>query len=115
MSIAAGRGVRRKKKKQQQPRLNRDQLITGGSSDKIAASWYEWLMSSLMYVMARLLSIISFGYLQLPIDDDVPTQSLTQQNISSKRNKKRSTLEGYYDNIAVVGLDCEMVGGGRMV
>eukprot|EP00986_Skeletonema_menzelii_P019915 scaffold29570_cov154-Skeletonema_menzelii.AAC.1 len=114
MSIA-GRGVRRKIKKQQQPRLNRDQLITGGESDKMAASWYyAWLTSSFMYLMARLLSIISFGYLQRP--DDVPAQSSSQQeqrNVSSRRNKKRPNLEGYYDNIAVVGLDCEMVGGGR--
>ena len=113
MSIA-GRGVRRKEKKQKQPRLNRDQLITGGESDKMGTSWYTWLMSSFMYVMARLLSIMSFGYLQLL--DDASTQSSSQseqRNVSSGRNKKRTTLEGYYDNIAVVGLDCEMVGGGR--
>jgi len=117
MSIA-GRGVRRNRKKKQ-PRLNRDQLITGGESDKAAASWYEWLMSSFfMHMMARLLSIISFGYLQLL--DDVSTSSNNTQSSSqqkqtnsSRRNKKRANLEGYYDNIAVVGLDCEMVGGGR--
>ncbi len=116
MSIA-GRGVRRenKKKRWQQPRLNRDQLIVGDeSSDKEAESWYGWLMSSFMYVMARVLSIISFGYLQLL--DDISTQSSTRQKeqiISKERNKNRTSLEGYYDNIAVVGLDCEMVGGGR--
>ena len=116
MSIA-GRGVRRNKKKKQ-PRLNRDQLITGGESDKAAASWYEWLMSSFVHMMARLLSIITFGYLQLLDDASTSsntTQSSTQQNErnSSRRNKKRANLEGYYNNIAVVGLDCEMVGGGR--
>lgn len=115
MSIA-GRGVRRdnKKNKKRRSRLNRDQLIAGGDNDTKAAPWYEWLMSSFVYVMARVLSVISFGYLQLL--DDVTTQSSTQQkqrNKSSEKSKKRTSLEGYYDNIAVVGLDCEMVGGGR--
>ena len=36
MSIA-GRGVRRNNRKKKQPRLNRDQLITGGESDMKAA------------------------------------------------------------------------------
>jgi len=119
MSIAGRGGVRRNNRKKKQPRLNRDQLITGGESDKAAASWYEWLMSSFfMHMMARLLSIISFGYLQLLDDASTTntTQSSSQQqqrNTGSRRNKKRANLEGYYDNIAVVGLDCEMVGGGR--
>jgi len=108
MSIA-GRGVQRKKKQKQQ--MNRDQLITGGHA---AATWHERLMSScIVQVMAHVLSIISFGYLQLLSDINTSNATQEKQSKKSRKHNKRTNLEEYYDNIAVVGLDCEMVGGGR--
>ena len=108
----AGHGRRRKKKKKQS-RLNRDELITGIACDEADSSWYNgWLKSSLIYLMARFMSLVSFGHFQPFEAINTSTKSVAQDN-QQRSNNKRSNLKGYYDEVAVVGVDCEMVGGGR--
>ncbi|KAL7452031.1 hypothetical protein ACHAWC_003771 [Mediolabrus comicus] len=140
MSIS-GRGVRRKQHKtsskkgqyhQQKTRrfrMNREDLITGHNKNlwyHQTSSWYEKLRSFFVNILSCLLTI-TFGYWK-PLENEnnasrsTSSSSYTQSSSSSMNNTsttKRSnnnnkTLpQGYYDNITVVGLDCEMVGGGK--
>jgi hypothetical protein len=116
MSIS-GYGVRRKTKKtkQLQQRINREQiLLIRGECNHAASSRYERLRAFFMQMTA-----VSLGSLKLRdvnASSDTTTEPSQDKHRQPKRNnkkKERTILEGYYDNFQVVGLDCEMVGGGR--
>mmetsp|Transcript_44545 Transcript_44545/g.94802 ORF Transcript_44545/g.94802 Transcript_44545/m.94802 type:complete len:692 (+) Transcript_44545:101-2176(+) len=76
--------------------------------------WYHKLVSSLQNIISHAMLIVSFGYIRSK--SDIPPEqrkSVPQLQDPSQNFKTIHNVEEYFDEITVVGLDCEMVGGGR--
>lgn len=78
-------------------------------------SWLCWLMSSLARIVSHAAALLSFGRPRsareiAPKEEAPPSR---QQHGTSQNDEESKSAEHYYGDAAVVGLDCEMVGGGR--
>eukprot|EP00571_Detonula_confervacea_P005909 CAMPEP_0172332020 /NCGR_PEP_ID=MMETSP1058-20130122/62224_1 /TAXON_ID=83371 /ORGANISM="Detonula confervacea, Strain CCMP 353" /LENGTH=661 /DNA_ID=CAMNT_0013049297 /DNA_START=36 /DNA_END=2018 /DNA_ORIENTATION=+ len=109
MSIS-GRGNKNRQKHQGKKHSVRQgpQHRDGSSNGKYWLNCDEFV-SALKQFIAHVMSSISFGYFQSNID--VPSKERTFSSLIKPRSQ--NSMENYYDDATVVGLDCEMVGGGK--
>ena len=136
----AGRGNQKKKKGRGQKSHGGKGVSSGqdsASSDgcnshKSSSTMLCRLVFALKQFISCVIYFISFGYFHSSSNDidDEPYSSSNKQRVSTKTNtvskiqpltssqttsssSSTTTSNNYYDEVTVVGLDCEMVGGGR--
>jgi len=126
MTIA---GVNTNKQKPTRQAINaRRRQIVGADGDDRNMSMYSKLVYAIKQFISYVLYFLSLGYINYHPStkqiDDIATlkQSNTVSNstlhtTSNSGSNSTDTTENenddYYSNVSIVGLDCEMVGGGR--
>ena len=120
----SGRGNNKKKRQKihkgkGKQQAGRNDNISYDGND-VESSWLGKLMYWIRQIISYALSSISCGYIKAKQDNSNDTSkqgnSATKVQSPSQLNKRSHTeqsIEGYYNDVIVVGLDCEMVGGGR--
>ena len=127
MTIAGVNSTNKQKPPHQVNNTQRQQIV-GDNEDDRRMSMYSKLVYAIKQFISYVLCFLSLGYINYhpspkQIDDLATTkQSNTVSNSTlhtannSSSNSSDTTEndnDDYYSNVSIVGLDCEMVGGGR--
>jgi len=125
MTIA---GVNTNKQKSARPtNRTRRQQIVGDDEDDRKMSMYSKLVYAIKQFISYVLYFLSLGYINYhpstkQIDDIATLKQIntvsnstqhTKNNDGSNNDSTNNDNDDYYSNVSIVGLDCEMVGGGR--